>query len=489
MRKIDRDQLKRLTRDELERLAWRAIEVALALDDKTNQNSTNSSRPPSSDDPYRRGEQREQAKAAKAETDATDPQAEKPAAKPSGKRPGQPGSWRKQPFVAAGAVDHDPPGCEACGAALGPPHRLRRDSAHCVYDLERLDMGLRIVATAHRYFAARCACGHVTVARPGTGACSTLEGRRRDLHLNERGLIGPAFATFIAALSLRCRLSRAKIQEFLHDWFGFELGVATIERCIHEFGLACEPVVDDLIADLRAAAVVHLDETPWYQKGALKWLWVASSASTVVFRIGTRAKEELTALIGEAYLGWLVSDGYGAYRDHPRRQRCLAHLIRKAVALAQNYYQAGSGFGRDLARDLRRLIERVAEGDNEAAVKRLVAAIKRTCQHNQYETEDKVRGLARELLNDWDAVMAFVADPALPPTNNDAERALRHAVIARRISFGTRTTEGSRCYAAALSVIDTCRKRALDVWAIATEILANARKGGPNLPIPLAQPP
>ncbi len=64
----------------------------------------------------------------------------------------------------------------------------------------------------------------------------------------------------------------------------------------------------------------------------------AMSATTLVFPIGSRAKEELTELIGEAFLGWLVSDGYGAYRDHPRRQRCLAHLIRKAEALAEGYH-------------------------------------------------------------------------------------------------------------------------------------------------------
>jgi len=72
-------------------------------------------------------------------------------------------------------------------------------------------------------------------------------------------------------------------------------------------------------------------------------------------------------------------------------------------------------------------------------------------------------------------VIAFVADPNLPPTNNDAERALRHAVIARRISFGTRTDEGSRFYAAALSVIDTCRKRGTDPWAYASSLIAAAR--------------
>ena len=96
----------------------------------------------------------------------------------------------------------------------------------------------------------------------------------------------------------------------------------------------------------------------------------------------------------------------------------------------------------------------------------------------------KVRDLAREILNDWEAVIAFVSDLSLPPTNNDAERALRHAVIARRISFGTRTDEGSRFYAAALSVIETCRKRRVDPWAYACDLITAARKNAPLPKIP-----
>jgi hypothetical protein len=170
----------------------------------------------------------------------------------------------------------------------------------------------------------------------------------------------------------------------------------------------------------------------------------------------------------------------------------LAHLIRKGLALAAGYYGAGSGFGRDLVRDLRRLIERVHDGEDAdtPAVKRLMARIKWNCQCNRREDEKKVRELAGEILNDWDAVVAFVFDPTLPPTNNDAERALRHAVIARRISFGTRTDEGSRFYAAALSVIDTCRKRGVETWGYVVSLIAAARAGLPlpAIPKPLATP-
>jgi transposase len=501
---MDRERLRALPRDDLEELTWQLVEVARSLAEKVKQNSTNSSRPPSSDDPYRRRDERQKAKDIKPNSgddaggdDAGSPPSgtiqpgttDKKPSKPSGKRPGMPGFWRRQPMVVSRTVDHDAAACAACGATLGAAQRCRQDSAHYVYDLERAPMALQISAAKHRYFVSRCTCGHETVARPGTGRCSEIEGRRRNLQLTERCLLGPALASFIAILSIRFRLSRQKIQEFVDDWLGLELGTASIDRCIREFGLACEPVVEELVEEIRSAEVVHLDETPWYQRGALLWLWVAVSATAVVFHIASRAKHELTALIGEAFLGWLVTDGYTAYRDHPRRQRCLAHLIRKAVALAEGYDRPGSAFGRDLVRDLRRLIEKVAANRCDASVKRLLSRLKWNCQCHQHEAEDKVRALAREILNDWEAVIAFVHDPRLPPTNNDAERALRHAVIARRIGFGTRTDEGSRCYAAALSVIETCRKRGLDVASYARDLIATARKGLPHPPIPLAQPP
>jgi len=83
-------------------------------------------------------------------------------------------------------------------------------------------------------------------------------------------------------------------------------------------------------------------------------------------------------------------------------------------------------------------------------------------------------------------VVAFVYNPELPPTNNEAERALRHAVIARRISYGTRTTVGSLAYCSVLSVIETCRLRKLNPWNYIAGVLAQARKGILPLPIPAA---
>jgi len=488
---IKRTDLAVMSREELEEWAWRLHELARLLANRAGEDSSTSSRPPSSDDPYRREARSKPAEGGGETSSVAPPEGagkpeERKTGKPAGKQPGAKGHWRCQPIVVSGEIPHAPTVCAACGAVLRLDLKRRCVGAHNSLELVRGEMSLQVTATKHLYFAVRCLCGHETIVRPGVGARSEIEGRRRNLQLSERCLVGPMLTTFIAELALRFRLSRRKIQEFLHDWLGLELGAATIERCVHESGLASEPVVEQLVRDVRAAEILHIDETPWYQKGDLRWMWVMVTATTTVFHIGSRRKEELTTLIGEAFLGWLVTDGYLAYRDHPRRQRCLAHLIRKGLALAEGYYGAGSGFGRDLVRDLRRLIERVhdGEGGDTHAVKRLMARIKWNCQCNRDEFEKKVRELAGEILNDWDAVVAFVWDPTLPPTNNEAERALRHAVIARRISFGTRTDEGSRFYAAALSVIDTCRRRGVETWGYVGSLIAATRASLPPPAIP-----
>ncbi len=120
----------------------------------------------------------------------------------------------------------------------------------------------------------------------------------------------------------------------------------------------------------------------------------------------------------------------------------------------------------------------------------IIARLKRACLLNRDADVDKARALAREILNDGDAVIACVKNRDLPPTNNDAERALRHAVISRRISFGTRTEEGSAGYAAALSVSETCRKRNARPWDFITRLIAAARRDDdcrPSRPAPEPQ--
>jgi hypothetical protein len=284
-------------------------------------------------------------------------------------------------------------------------------------------------------------------------------------------------------------MSRVKIRELLVEWFQTPLSTGTIDRCIREAGIACTPVVEQLLEELQEAEMLHVDETPWYESGHLVWLWVVISvtAQIAVYRVGSRKKEIFLELVTEAFLGWLISDGYRAYRSHEKRQRCLAHLIRKAIALAEGVSDDAAQFGTWLLKELRGLIQTIADGGEDATRRcyPMLARLKRACLLGADGPTKKMRALAREILNDWDAVVAFVKHPDVPPTNNEAERALRHAVISRRISHGTRTSEGSRAYSALLSVIETCRLRNLNPWTYIAEVIALARKGLNPPPVPV----
>jgi IS1 family transposase len=203
-------------------------------------------------------------------------------------------------------------------------------------------------------------------------------------------------------------MSRPKIQEFLRDWMGVELSVGTIDRCIREVGIACTPVVEQLLEELQTEEVIHLDETPWYEKGQLCWLWVAITKTIAVFHIGSRRKEELLFLITDAFIGWLVTDGYGAYNSYQQRQHCLAHLIRKAIALTQLVDTEAASLGNWLLEELRELIHSLAEGDEDNQKEDCPRRLEQVCLLAHASKHPKLKALAKEILRDWDAVVACV---------------------------------------------------------------------------------
>jgi hypothetical protein len=118
----------------------------------------------------------------------------------------------------------------------------------------------------------------------------------------------------------------------------------------------------------------------------------------------------------------------------------------------------------------------------------LLDAFCNLCLDHWDSPHEKTRALAREFINDWDAIWAILDYPLLPITNNVAEQALRHWVITRRITFGTRTPQGSRAFSLLASVIETCRKRNISPWPYLAEVVNLRRKGqpAPILPEPVS---
>jgi hypothetical protein len=231
---------------------------------------------------------------------------------------------------------------------------------------------------------------------------------------------------------------------------------------------------EELVEQVKKAALVHIDETGWKEGAHLLWLWCFVTVTTCLYLIGYRNREFLETVLGELFLGWLMSDGYWAYRAYPKRLRCWAHLLRKARGLDQStHISEAKPFGKQvlsLMAELMAAIYAAREGPpgenlRERFTPRL-AAFKALCERYAQAVHDKTRALAREFLNDWDAIWAILDQPHLPLTNNTAERALRHWVIARLLSQGTRTPQGTRAFGLLASIIDTCRLRQVDPWAL-----------------------
>jgi len=285
-------------------------------------------------------------------------------------------------------------------------------------------------------------------------------------------------------------MSRARIQEFLRDWLGVYFCVATINQCIHEAGRAVEPVVEEILAAVCDSELLHIDETSWAENGCPLWLWVFTCKFATLFVVGKRTRELLDRVL-DNFNGWLMSDGYGAYRHYDWRLRCLAHLLRKARGLEESLDQEAHRFGKEALQVLETLMEAVykaREGppgqDLSILHEEFLDKFWVFCESHWDSEHKKTRALAREFIYDWDAIWAVLEDPWLPLTNNEAERALRQWVIARRISYGTRTPQGSRVFALLASVIETCRQRGVSPWEYIAEVVAQRRKGldAPALP-------
>ena len=301
--------------------------------------------------------------------------------------------------------------------------------------------------------------------------------------------MGPTLSSLIICLSLRMRLSRRRIREFLQDWLGIALSVGCINQCITEGGRAASALEEELIAEIQQAGLLYADETGWKENGRLLWLWVLRTATVTLYIIGRRSWDVIADVMA-GFGGWLMSDGYGQYRKYGKRLRCLAHLIRKAKGLAESCNPEAAAFGENMLAAFALLIEGIyaARGDPTLDLPEKfaqeLAQLKILCEQHREHQHEKTKKLARELLNDWAAIWNILAYPQLPITNNVAEQALRHWVIARKISYGTRTPQGSRAFTALASVIDTCRQRGISPWPYIATVIAARRKGNDVPPLP-----
>jgi transposase len=441
----------------------RYLEARLAdLEARLNQNSSNSSQPPSSDGP--------QVKPAPAKT---------PTGKVRGGQPGHPKRTRPE-LPPDTVVELRPDACDRCAHPLtGTDPQPLRDQ---VFELPPV----RPQVTEYRRHRLTCPnCGRVL--------CPALPPE-------VRGGYGPRTQAACAVLTGAYRIGKRGVARVMGDLFGVPISPAAVCDLQHRTATALEPVAAEVQAHV-VGKPANVDETGWREGRKRAWLWAAVTAGVTAFVIRrSRARKVLGELI-PGTLGVLTTDRYPAYSHlkADRRQVCWAHLRRDFQAMIDRGND-GTPIGRGLLALADELLGQWKRVRDATLTRR------RFCSHHLQGIRAgvhvllrrgregrcaKTAGVCRELLAVSGALYTFATVAGVEPPTNAAARALRHAVCWRKTSYGTDSPAGSRFVERVLTVVASCRQQGRDVLAFLTHAIQAARNGTPTpslIPAQLATP-
>ena len=295
----------------------------------------------------------------------------------------------------------------------------------------------------------------------------------------EKCSFGVRLMSVIAAMSVLCRMPYRTIQKMLGLLYGVNVSVGEIVGILHKVAEYGEPACEGLLGEIRGSPVVNADETGWREDGVNGYIWSFSTSNVRYFLYDhSRGSCVVSKALSSDFEGVLVTDFYGAYNVYEGvKQRCWVHLLRDLKELACKH-----------------------TGDKR--VQRWVKAVKRVyyrakkvadskCSQRQRVRwrqvfEEQLMELAKPYISDADApqrvlskridgflgeLFTFVDTPGVPSENNAAERAVRPAVIARKVSGGTRSPKGSATKMRLMSLFQTWSLQGIDPIHACKDIL------------------
>src|SRR6266508_4591970 len=367
------------------------------------------------------------------------PRAQKPGS--GRRRGGQPGhEGKNRPLLPLERVDevinHWPQRCQACARRFGDEERIdvAAPQRHQVAELPPL----AVTVSEHRLHRLRCpAC-----------AAETRAELPADV---PRGAFGVRLQAAVVALALP---------------------------------------YNELLAHVRGAPAVNIDETGWRLRGKQRTLRAAITRQAAVFRVAPdRHEREARALLGDEFAGVTSSDRWWAYNylGPERRQVCWSHLVRdftahaEGLAAQKEFGEAGLAIAAGVFAAWNAF---KADGDRTALKRRLAPRARelRGLLERQGRKSAKTkrhRLFAKNLLKVWPALWTFAATEGVEPTNNAAERALRGPVIHRKLSLGSQSEDGERTIERLLSASVTCRLQNRSLFAYFAEVLNASIRGDP----------
>jgi transposase len=425
------------------------------LEARLKLNSTNSHKPPSSDFI---GAKR------------------KPPAPPTGKkRGGQPKHRRAErvlvpPEKVRQTITCKPTNCRRCGQGL-----LGDDPSPLLHQIAELP---KVEPIVDEYQLHRLACPACKIT-----TCATLPAGVPTGHF------GPYLQAVLAVFTGSYRLSKRQVQQLSTDLFGLVISIGMIAKLERRSATVLEAPYNGLAVAVHFARAANIDETSWREALMKAWLWVTVTRSFTVFTIARRRSGDVAkTLLGSEPEQVVSSDRFSAYAWIAARWRqiCWAHLRRDFQAMIDRG-GAGQPIGERLLKQSHRLFHdwhRVRDGTLDwktfgPRMARLRREVGQTLREGSKCGCAKTSATCFEILKVEEGLWTFARVEGIEPTNNAAERALRFAVIWRRISGGTDSERGSRFVERTLSVVATCRQQGRNVLEYLTSCFEADLRGQP----------
>jgi transposase len=466
-------ELRAVNAEQVRLIATLQARVA-ELERRLGKDSSNSSKPPSSD-----GLRKAARAAGRAKGQAED--------RRPGKQPGAPGAHLARVEEPDEVAWHVPDRCGGCGADLaGAP--VAGVEARQVFDLPPL--GLRV--TEHRAERRRCACGSTTAAA-------------FPAHARAAACYGPGVRALVCYLCVHQHLPVDRAAQLLADVLGASVATGTLAAVVAEGAAGLEGFVEVVRERLAGAPVAHFDETGARVAGRLHWVHSASTSLLSLFTV--HAKRGKVAMDAAGVLGGFggvaVHDGWAPYwRYDVTHALCGAHLLRELEGVAEEPGQGWAAGMAELLVDAKLVADRAraagADRVDDAVGGRLHARYERLLADGQAANPPppaigRRRGRARRspagrLLVRLDAhrdeVLRLLDDTRVPFDNNQAERDLRMVKLQQKISGCWRTPAGAEAFLALRSYLATARKHGNNPLAMLGQLF----EGRPWLPAPAAGP-
>jgi transposase len=389
------------------------------------------------------------------------PSTEHPHAKPappkekSGKKPGgQPGHPKHERALipteqCQAVILVKPESCRRCGDPLrGSDSEPLR---HQVWEIPEI----KPVVTEYQLHRLICpGCRQSTCAELPPGV--------------PQGQAGPRL-TALTALLMGCfKQSKRRVALFLEQVLNQPCSPGWVVKLQNQATAALTPPYEELAAELPTEPVLGIDESPTKEARQKSWLWVFVAVTYTVFALRTtRAATVLKEMLTDEFDGVVNCDRAKMYWNVGRPQWCWAHLKRDFQALIDHPDHQVKRLGRDLMRPTKELFRhwaRCRDGTiTRTGMLRLMQPIRREIDalllRGVFSGNSKLIGMCQPLYDHRDWLWTFLDVEGVEPTNNVSERALRPAVIWRKLSFGTQSARGSRFVEAILTVVETCHRQ------------------------------